>query len=118
MSQQRIVKLKEPKETDKDQLQCDIPTEIVKPDQSNETEESMLWKTISNLRWMILFKFRYLMKERNHFHGWSYTLDKFCELTRMIFNWIFYKKKIYFLARPTKAVLDFKRWGTFESGLT
>ena len=50
MSQQRIVKLKEPKETDKDQLQCDIPTEIVKPDQSNETEESMLWKTISNLR--------------------------------------------------------------------
>ena len=50
MSQQRIVKLKEPKETDKDQLQCDIPTEIVKLDQSNETEESMLWKTISNLR--------------------------------------------------------------------
>ena len=31
--QQRAGKLKELKETDKDQLQCDIPTEIVEPDQ-------------------------------------------------------------------------------------
>ena len=31
--QQRAGKLKEPKETDKDQLKCDIPTEIVEPDQ-------------------------------------------------------------------------------------
>ena len=36
--QQRAGKLKEPKEMDKDQLQCDIPTEIVELDQSNETE--------------------------------------------------------------------------------
>ena len=41
LQQERAGKLKEPKETDKDQLQCDIPTEIVEPDQSNETEESM-----------------------------------------------------------------------------
>ena len=36
---QRAGKLKEPKETDKDQLQCDIPTEIVEPDQSNELKK-------------------------------------------------------------------------------
>ena len=41
LQQQRAGKLKEPKETDKDQLQCDIPTEIVEPDQSNEIEEVM-----------------------------------------------------------------------------
>lgn len=36
MSQQkRAEKLKEPKETDKDQLKCDIPTQTVEPDQSN-----------------------------------------------------------------------------------
>ena len=54
--QQRAGKLKEPKETDKDQLQCDIPTEIVEPDQSNELKKKktwMLWKTISNLKWML-----------------------------------------------------------------
>ena len=53
---QRAGKLKEPKETDKDQLQCDIPTEIVEPDQSNELKKKktwMLWKTISNLKWML-----------------------------------------------------------------
>ena len=37
--QQRAGKLKEPKETDKDQLQCDIPTEIVEPDQSNDLKK-------------------------------------------------------------------------------
>ena len=57
--QQRAGKLKEPKETDKDQLQCDIPTEIVEPDQSNELKKKtwMLWKTISNLKWMLFFIF-------------------------------------------------------------
>ena len=39
--QQRAGKLKEPKETNKHQLQSDIPTKIVEPDQSNETEESI-----------------------------------------------------------------------------
>ena len=57
--QQRAGKLKEPKETDKDQLQCDLPTEIVEPDQSNELKKKtwMLWKTISNLKWMLFFIF-------------------------------------------------------------
>ena len=39
--QQRAGKWKEPQETDKDQLQCDITTEIVEADQSNKIEESM-----------------------------------------------------------------------------
>ena len=41
LQQQRAGKIKEPEETSKNQLQCDIRTEIVEPDQSNETEESM-----------------------------------------------------------------------------
>ena len=41
MSQrQRAGKLEEPKEMDKDKLHCDIPTEIVEPDQSNEIEKN------------------------------------------------------------------------------
>ena len=39
--QQRAGKVKQLKETDKDQLQCDIPTETVEPHQSNEIKESM-----------------------------------------------------------------------------
>ena len=41
LQQQRAGQLKEPKETDKDPLQCDILTEIVDPDQRNEIKESM-----------------------------------------------------------------------------
>ena len=41
LQQQRAGKIKKPEETSKDQLQCDILTETVEPDQSNGIEESM-----------------------------------------------------------------------------
>ena len=141
--QQRAGKLKKPKEKNKDQLQCDIPTEIVEPDQSNETEEGMnvaenyfkievndfayvslakgssiydvhksyqffdtplppppstkmnnrIHKHVTNFKTppapfcVNVIHVWSLMKEiRNHFHDRCITLDKFCELTRMILN--------------------------------
>ena len=45
----------------------------------------------------------------------SITLDKFCELTRMTLNWVFYKMKINILFGQThQTVMDFRRWDIFE----
>ena len=86
--QQRAGKLKEPKEMDKDQLQCDIPTEIIEPDQSNEIEESM--SVVENYFKLEVNHFVYVSlvneRKKKSFSQTDHYMDKFFEFTRMILN--------------------------------
>ena len=89
MSQlQRARKLKEPKEMDSDQLQCDIPTEIIEPDQSNEIEERV--SVVENYFKLEVNHFVYVSlvneRKKKSFSRTDHYMDKFFELTRMILN--------------------------------
>ena len=101
---QRAGKLKEPKETDKDQLQCDIPTEIVEPDQSNELKKKKNMNVVENYFKLEVNAFLYLSlaneRKQKSFSGPEHYTGQILRIGKNDTELIFLQKENIYISWP------------------